>query len=62
MIIISLFTIFCIALWCRYEHEDLNLNLWTNHLLDVLYNTNREDYEHKWNIYVLMRDNVYNRK
>ena len=62
MMALYLHIMFYILLWCKFEHEDLNLKLWEEALLDVLYNTNREDYEHKWNIYVLMRDNVYNRK
>ena len=62
MMALYLYIMFYIILWCKFEHEDLNLKLWEEALLDVLYNTNREDYEHKWNIYVLMRDNVYNRK
>jgi hypothetical protein len=63
MMALYLCIMFCIILWCKFEHDDLNLKLWEEALLKLVSSGGNDDeFRHDCKVYVLMRDNVCNRK
>ena len=63
MMALYLYIMFYIILWCKFEHEDLNLKLWEEALLKLVSSGDNDDeFRHAYKVYILMKDNIYNRK